>query len=249
MANNLNKVLAVIPARCGSKGIPDKNLRLLGNRPLIHYSVLCAQRAKMVDRVIVSTDDEKIAKVARRVGAEVPFLRPVELSTDSVSLVLVIIHAVRYLEDIENWKADIVASIQPTSPFLEPETIDRAVEILLKSGADSVVTVKQILHEHPFWAKKLQDGRVLPFNEHTDESYLQRQDLPPAHIYDGALYVRRRSLLDNWTGKDFCLGKDIRGVISPGFGSLHIDGMIDLEAARGIYTLIKREGRSVPLVR
>lgn len=241
MVNNLKKVLAVIPARGGSKGISDKNLRLLGNRPLIHHSILCAKRAKMVDRIIVSTDDERIAKEARKAGAEVPFLRSVELSINSVSLIPVVIHAVRYLEDVENWKSDIVASIQPTSPFLESETIDRAVEILLKSGADSVVTVRQIRHEHPFWAKKLKDGRALPFGELTDESYLQRQDLPPAYIYDGALYVRRRCLLDNWTGKDFCLGKDIRGVISSGFGSLHIDDMIDLEAARGIYKLIKRK--------
>ena len=230
-------------ARGGSKGIPDKNLRLVGNRPLIHYSVLCAKRAKMVDRVIVSTDDVRIAKEVQKVGAEVPFLRPAELSTNSVSLIPVIIHAVRYLEDAENWKPDIVASIQPTSPFLESETIDRAVEILLKTEADSVVTIKQILHEHPFWVKKLDDDKVIPFGELTDESYLQRQDLPPAYIYDGALYVRRRYLLDNWSGKDFCLGKDIRGLTSHGFCSLHVDDMIDLEAARGVYRLIERKNR------
>ena len=197
----------------------------------------------MVDRVIVSTDDGRIAKEAQKAGAEVPFLRPAELSTDSVSLIPVIIHAVRYLEDTENWKPDIVVSIQPTSPFLEPETIDRAVEILLKTKADSVVTVKQIWHEHPFWVKKLDGDRVLPFSELTDEGYLQRQDLPPAYIYDGALYVRRRSLLDNWTGKDFCLGEDIRGVTSSGFDSLHIDDMIDLEAARGVYELVKKRAK------
>ena len=246
MRDRRHNVLVVIPARGGSKGVPDKNLRLIGDRTLVHHSVSCAMKAKTVDRVVVSTDDERIANEAKKAGAEVPFLRPPELSTDSISLIPVIIHAAKYLDEAESWKADIVASIQPTSPFLEPLAIDKAVEILLKSNADSVATVKKIEHGHPFWVKKLIDGRVHPFSDATNESYLQRQDLPPAYIYDGALFVRKRYLLDNWAGKDFCLGKDIRAVVSSDVASMHIDDMIDLEAARGVHRLLQEQKQHSP---
>jgi CMP-N-acetylneuraminic acid synthetase len=115
--------------------------------------------------------------------------------------------------------------------------------MLLNDGADSVATMQQICHEHPFWAKKIENGRVLPFSSLTDESYLQRQDLPLAYIYDGALYVRRSCLLDRWNGKDFCLGKDIRGIVPDGFASLHIDDFVNLETARAVFRLIRRNTR------
>lgn len=241
--NNSLRVLAVIPARGGSKSIPEKNLQRLGGRPLIYHCITNALKAKTLNRVIVSTDDSLIAREAEKAGAEVPFLRPAELSTDTVSLIPVIIHAVKFCRDKEGWSPDIVASIQPTSPFLQAEVIDEAVNVLLKGEAVSVATLKQVLHEHPYWMKKFENGRVLPFSNLTNESYLQRQDLPPAYIYDGTLYVRRSNLLDQWNGKDFCLGKDIRGIVSPGFGSLHIDDFIDLETARAVYRIINRNAR------
>ena len=104
------------------------------------------------------------------------------------------------------FRADAVVSMQPTSPGLRGADVDAAVAKLEDSGADSVATVLRVEHEHPYWAKRLEGDRVRPFSAETNESYLQRQDLPPAYVFDGAIFVRRRRLLEEWSGRDFGLG-------------------------------------------
>lgn len=225
------KVLAVIPARGGSKSIPRKNLADVAGRPLIAWAIAAARGARRLDRVVVSTEDEEIAETARRWGAEVPFVRPPELATDTVSLIPVVQHALRAMDGL-GFRAEAVVSLQATSPGLEGEDIDAAVTKLEEAGADSVVTVARIEHEHPYWAKRLEGDRVRPFSAETNESYLQRQDLPPAWVFDGAIFVRRRRLLEEWSGRDFCLGADVRGLPLPEERSLHIDDEIHLEVAR-----------------
>lgn len=225
------KVLAVIPARGGSKSIPRKNLVDVAGRPLIAWAIAAARAAKRLDRVVVSTEDEEIAETARRFGAEVPFVRPPELATDTVSLIPVVQHALAAMEGL-GFRADAVVSLQATSPALLGEDIDAVVSRFEETGADSVVTVARIEHEHPYWAKRLEGDRVRPFSAETDESYLQRQDLPPAWVFDGAIFVRRRRLLEEWSGRDFCLGSDVRGVPLPAERSVHIDDPIHLEVAR-----------------
>jgi CMP-N,N'-diacetyllegionaminic acid synthase len=227
------KVLAVIPARGGSKSIPRKNLVDVAGRPLIAWAIAAARAAKRLDRVVVSTEDEEIAETARRFGAEVPFVRPAELATDTVSLIPVVQHALAALDGL-GFRADAVVSLQATSPALEGEDIDAVVSRFEESGADSVVTVARIEHEHPYWAKRLEGDRVRPFSAETNESYLQRQDLPPAWVFDGAIFVRRRRLLEAWSGRDFCLGEDVRGVPLPAERSVHIDDPIHLEVARAL---------------
>lgn len=226
-------VLAVIPARGGSKSIPRKNLMDVAGRPLISYVIEAALAAKRLDRVIVSTEDAEIGEVARKWGAETPFVRPPELATDEVSLIPVIQHALKQMDDL-GFRADLVMSVQGTSPLLEGGDLDRCIERLVSTGAESVATLQKIEHEHPFWAKRLTDDRVEPFGDLTNETYLQRQDLPPAYIFDGAIFVRRRHLLEQWSGKDFCLGKDVRGVVLPAERSVHIDDPIHLEVARAL---------------
>jgi CMP-N-acetylneuraminic acid synthetase len=130
------------------------------------------------------------------------------------------------------FSSDIVVSLQPTSPFLEGEDIDGAIDLLETSRADSVVSVKAIQHEHPFWTKRLEGNRVLPFNEYTNESFLQRQDLPPAYVLDGGIFVRRRGLVEAWSGRDHCLGSDVRAIVLGGEKSIHIDEWLDLELVR-----------------
>ncbi len=227
------KVLAVIPARGGSKSIPRKNLVDVAGRPLITWVIGAARGAKRLDRVVVSTEDEEIAETARRWGAEVPFVRPQELATDTVSLIPVVQHALATMDGL-GFRADAVVSLQATSPGLTGADIDAAVAKLEESSADSVVTVLRIEHEHPYWAKRLEGDRVRPFSAETNESYLQRQDLPPAYVFDGAIFVRRRRLLEEWTGRDFCLGADVRAVQLPAESSLHIDDEIHLEVARAV---------------
>lgn len=227
------KVLGVIPARAGSKSVPRKNLAEVNGRPLLSYIVEAARRAHRLDRVVVSTEDEEVAAVARQWGAEVPFLRPAELAADEVSLVPVVRHAMKEM-DRRNFVADVVVSLQATSPFLESEDIDRAIETLLETGADSVVSVERNEHAHPYWTKRLEGDRVLPFSGDTNEAYLQRQDLPPAYIFDGALFARRRHLLESWSGGDFGLGDDVRALVLGGRRSLHVDDPIHLETVRAL---------------
>lgn len=224
-------VLAVIPARGGSKSIPRKNLADVQGRPLLSYIIAAARSARRIDRCLVSTDDEEIAAVARAEGAEVPFVRPAALGADEVGLVPVVRHAMQEMDGL-GFRADIVVSVQATSPFLEGKDIDDAIEKLEATGSDSVASVHAIAHEHPFWVKKLDGDRVLPFNEYTNESFLQRQDLPPAYIFDGAVFVRRRRLLEQWSGKDFGMGADVRAIVLGGRKSVHIDDPEDLELVR-----------------
>ena len=157
-------IVAVITARGGSKGIPQKNLRTVLGKPLIAYSIEAALQAKTLTRTIVSTDDETIAQVSRQYGAEVPFLRPQHLATDTATSIAVLQHAVTYLAEQEGYLADIVVCLQPTSPLRSAEDIDQAVNLCLRSGADSVVSLCQAKH-HPFWMKKIVDGRVHPLIE------------------------------------------------------------------------------------
>jgi CMP-N-acetylneuraminic acid synthetase len=134
--------------------------------------------------------------------------------------------------DALGFRAEAVLSAQPTSPFLDGSDFDAMVEKLESTGADSVASVHAVEHEHPFWVKRLEGDRVCPFNEYTNESYLQRQDLPPAYIYDGALFLRKRELLEGWNGRDFGLGKDVRAIVLGGVKSLHIDDPLHLEVVR-----------------
>jgi CMP-N-acetylneuraminic acid synthetase len=225
------KVLAVIPARGGSKSIPRKNLADVNGRPLLSFVIEAARSARRLQRFVVSTEDHEIAAVAREWGAEIPFRRPDDLATDEVSILPVARHAMWEMDKL-GFAADAVLSLQPTSPFLEGDDIDRAVTKLEETGADSVVSVQPIAHEHPFWVKKLEGDRVTAFNEYTNESFLQRQDLPPAYIYDGGIFLRRRKVLEDWSGKDFGLGKDVRGIVLGGWKSVHVDDELHLELVR-----------------
>lgn len=142
MMKNSAKVLAIIPARGGSKSIPRKNIKLLHGVPLIAYSIAAGLQAKLVNRVIVSTDDKEIARIARRFGAEVPFMRPHELALDDTVDLPVFQHALKWLKKHENYVPDVIVQLRPTSPFRPPEFVDQAVDILLADKkADSVRTV------------------------------------------------------------------------------------------------------------
>ena len=233
------KVLGVIPARGGSKSIPRKNLADVNGRPLLSFIIEAARDARRLDRVVVSTEDKEIATAARQWGAEVPFERPPELAVDEIDLIPVIRHAMREMDRL-GFAADLIVSLQPTSPFLEGHDIDRAVNKLQDTGADSVASVQPIEHEHPFWVKRLDGDRILPFNEHTNESFLQRQDLPPAYIFDGGIFVRKRKLLESWSGRDFGLGSEVRALVLSGWKCLHIDDPLHLELVRA---LKRRESR------
>jgi CMP-N,N'-diacetyllegionaminic acid synthase len=221
------KVLAVVSARAGSKGVPGKNLRPLGGRPLIGHVLSALRAARRIGRIVLSTEDPAIAAVARDYGAETPFVRPPELAEDMVPLVAVTKHGMEQMDAL-GYRADIVVQISPTCPFLAPESVDRAVA-LVAEGADSAVTLKRIEHEHPYRAKVLAaDGTFSPFLTDRDvERFQSRQELPELYCTSGAIYARRRELLEQWSGRDFGFGRVSKGVVLDDIQSVNIDRPVD----------------------
>lgn len=144
-------ILAVIPARGGSKRVPGKNVRLLAGKPLIAYTIDAARSAPSVSRVIVSTDNNEVATVAREWGAEVPFKRPAELANDAAPMIPVLIHAIRWFESVAGL-CDAVVLLQPTSPFRPPALVEDAIQKLHRDGCDMVLGLCEV-HQHPQWMK------------------------------------------------------------------------------------------------
>jgi CMP-N,N'-diacetyllegionaminic acid synthase len=192
-------VLGVVTARAGSKGIPGKNTRPLAGKPLIAYTVECALASGVFDRLILSTDDEEAARIARELGCEVPFIRPAELSADDTPHLPVMQHAVAWMRDKQGYEADWVMILMPTSPLRQPSHIVESVALALRSGADSVVSVDEIpAHFNPMRAVTIdQDGwaRLLVGDRPVKRRPVRRQDVPKAWVFNGAIYLFRGSLL------------------------------------------------------
>lgn len=189
--NDFNSVLAIIPARGGSKGLPGKNLRLLDGRPLVTWPILAALGASMVNRVIVSTDDEAIAEVARAAGADVPFMRPSSLSGDHASSMDVVTHALEILAS-EGELFNYVVLLEPTSPLTESSDIDKALSRLkFNSGiADAIVGVSRVESMHPEYNVRVNEkGLLSPYLAADFSSLRRRQDIEPLYFLEGSLYI------------------------------------------------------------
>jgi YrbI family 3-deoxy-D-manno-octulosonate 8-phosphate phosphatase len=190
------EVLALIPARGGSKGIPRKNIRLFAGYPLIAYSIAAGQQAETVTRVVVTTDDQEIAGVARDFGAETPFLRPAELAADRTTDLPVFQHALEWLAEHENYRPDVVVHLRPTTPIRPPDLVDRSVSLLLAHPeADSVRGITPA-HQNPFkmWLMDGEDKPIRPLVTvpGLDESFNSpRQVLPAAYAHTGLIDVIR----------------------------------------------------------
>ncbi len=186
-------VLAVVPARGGSKGLPRKNIREFLGRPLLHWSIDAALDARLVDRVVVSTDDPEIAEVARAGGADVPFLRPAELAGDDVTDLPVFQHALRWLRDAEGYEPELVVHLRPTSPLRPQGLVDDGVRQLLADPAATSLRVVTEPANNPFKMWRLDDGVLVPLvDSGIPEQYNQpRQKLPPAYWQIGTLDVIR----------------------------------------------------------
>jgi len=197
----MSTVLAVIPARGGSKGIPRKNVRLLAGKPLIAWTIKAASQSQMLTRVIVSTDDAEIAQVAREWGAETPFLRPPELAQDMTPGMDPILHAINWLWQYEGYAPDYVMSLQPTSPLRTVDDINSAIQLVLDKQGKAVVSVNQVAY-HPYGMKRIDaNGCLSDFMP--GKAVVRRQDLPQVYALNGAIYLARRELLLNhqtWYG-------------------------------------------------
>jgi len=192
------KVLGLVPARGGSKGVPRKNIKLLNGKPLLAYTIESAYRSARLDQIVLSTEDEEIAKLGRELGIEVPFLRPPELASDEAPTFPVVMHAVEQMER-SGRSFDAVCLLQPTNPLRRAEDIDACIDLLEGTSADSVVSVLRVPHEYnPKWVYLPTENGDLKLSTGDSEPVKRRQDLPPAYHRDGSIYVTRRNVLDKF---------------------------------------------------
>ena len=220
----LKKILGVITARGGSKGIPGKNIKLLGGKPLIAYTIEAAKKSSLITHLIVSTDDKDIADVCKKYGADVPFTRPEELALDTTPHLPVMRHAVEFMENKLGEKIDYAVILQPTSPFRLPEHIDATIQKLMDTGADSSVSLVEVEGgSHPMKMKKLENDRVLPYCMDEPEG-ARRQDLPICYKRSSAVYaIKRETLMD----KNRLYGDYVAGFITPKEFYIDIDNEPD----------------------
>jgi CMP-N,N'-diacetyllegionaminic acid synthase len=180
------RILALIAARGGSKRVPGKNIRPLRGSPLIVWSINIAKSIPEVCDILVSTDSNEIAGVAKNAGALVPWLRPAELATDTASSVDVCLHALKWYED-ENGKVDGLVLLQPTSPFRSRNSVLRGIELFRLHQHCPVIGVSAA-ESHPMWCFKIEEGTMRPFIKF-EGLYLRSQDLPPAYVINGVFYL------------------------------------------------------------
>lgn len=231
-------ILAVITARGGSKGIPGKNIKPLGGKPLLAYSIDAAKKSKLITHTIVSTDAPEIAKVAKKFGGEVPFLRPKELAEDKMPHLPVMRHAIEFMEKKLGVTFDFVVILHPTSPFRTTYDIDETLRKLIESRADSAVSLVDVGNDHPVKAKKLVGDRVLPYCIPEPEG-TRRQDFPPAYRRSGAVYAMRRDLLMK---DDRLYGDNIIGHVVPAERSVDIDTPFEWFRAEWMLKDLKKKG-------
>jgi CMP-N-acetylneuraminic acid synthetase len=224
---NAEPVLAVVPARGGSKGVPRKNIRPLAGKPLLAYTLEAARAAARISRLVVSTDDEEIAAAARQWGADVPFLRPPHLADDAAPQVEVVLHALQTVEALEQAVYPYVVLLQPTAPLRSPGDIDASLDLLISSGCDSVVSYCRVEREHPYYMATLEDGRPRPVLE-VPPGLTARQQYPAVYLRNGAVYAARREVL---LERRSFYGTDVRAYVMPSRRSINIDTLFDLELA------------------
>ena len=212
------RVLGLIPARGGSKGIPRKNVRSLGGKPLIAWTIEQGKESRYIDRLVVSTDDRQIADVAREWGADVPFLRPDDLATDDARGVDVVIHALQELPEF-----DVVVLLQPTSPFRVTGDIDAAIALWKDNESSSVVGVTEVA-KSPYWMYRIRDDGALTELLPKPASAANRQQLPKTYALNGAVYVTTAaSLLE----LESFLSPSARPYVMPSDRSVDLDSQLD----------------------
>jgi len=221
--NKKDRILGIIPARGGSKGIPGKNIRVLGNKPLLAYTVHLAKESAIFDRIILSTDSEEIASVGKELGVEVPFLRPEELSQDETPMLPVLQHAVNYCLN-EGWKPDYICILQPTAPFRNVQDLVKGYELLVSTGCDSVVSIEEVPeHYLPHFVMKIEKGKLTHFLEE-GAKVTRRQDAKKAYTRSGCFYFTRKDVLMN---DNSIYGEDCRPIVIDNELSVNLDTMDD----------------------
>jgi N-acylneuraminate cytidylyltransferase len=223
-------IIAIIPARGGSKGIPGKNLRPVAGKPLIAWTIEQARASSSLRRVLVSTDSQEIAEAALRSGAEVPFLRPAELATDIAATEPAIIHALDWLEKNEGYRPTFIMLLQPTCPVRKPRSIDRAVKQFIDQRANSLLSVREI---HPFlWRNRTRPTALYNFNQRP-----RRQEVPETdRLFEenGSIYVMEAQRLRATCNR---LGGEIALFPMDAEESWDVDTEADLRVVEALLTI------------
>lgn len=224
-----NSVLGIIPARGGSKGLPGKNIKRLGDKPLIAHTIEEAKKSSYLERIIVTTDDMEIRKVAIDYNAEVPFLRPTELAQDHTPTIDAVIHCLDFLKETEEYVPEYICLLQCTTPFRSVVDIDRCIQRCLTTNYDACISVCEA-NSNPYWMKTFEKDKLCSFMIEQD-MILRRQDLPNIYEINGAVYViRTEALIENHSLHI----ENATGYIMPQDRSIDIDTEIDFLVAETI---------------
>ena len=217
-------ILGIIPARSGSKGLKNKNISKLLGKPLIQYTIDAAKKSKYVNKIVVSTDSDKIGKLSKFLGAEVPFIRPKKYATDNSSTLDVVKHVVKTLKQKENYDADIITILQPTSPLRKSRTIDESIELLKSSQRYNSVLGVHLVKTHPYASFNLKKGALKPFKNNFKKFY-QRQTFPDLFFPTGSVYTFWRKTLEKYNSY---LGPNIKPLIINDETIIDVDDKFDL---------------------
>ena len=239
--STLENILAIIPARGGSKGVPRKNIRELGGKPLIQYTIEAAMGSDYIDRLIVSTDDEEVAEISRNFGAFIPFMRPSEYATDTAKAIAVVKHALLEMEKLDDKKYSTIVYLEPPAPFRTSDDIDASIKLFIENKPGSVVTVNEANQFHPILMKKIEDNQLKPIWKNEPEGVPRQLYAPKAFMRNGAVYVLRRKNILN----DIFYGNPIIPFIMPDERSICIDTMLDWYAAEAVITSKSNIGKNL----
>lgn len=242
MSDGKLKILGLIPARGGSKSIPRKNIKDFAGKPLVAWSIETLKFCGAVDRVVVSTEDEEISYIAKKFGAEVPFMRPRGLAEDSTPTLPVLAHAISWLKDNEGYWPDYVVLLEPTSPGKRPAHVRGVVEMLTSTGSDSVISVSEVPGVlSPYWQFNLSlEGRVELFTGGSMRDVIRRrQDLPTTYYRNSSIYAFRPELL--FAPDQSFYGDDVRAYVIDSKYAFDIDTPEDWEFAEWQFKKILEE--------
>ncbi|RME93225.1 MAG: acylneuraminate cytidylyltransferase family protein [Bacteroidetes bacterium] len=231
------RILGLIPARGGSKGIPGKNSKMLAGKPLIAYTIEAALRCSSLARVMVSTDDEGLAAISRSYGAAVPFLRPAALATDSSPTIDTVVHTLRYYQEIgEAYEA--VCLLQPTTPFRTAQDIERAIQHFQEAKTDSLVSVREVPHAYnPHWVFLADsDTKTLRIATGDAQIITRRQELPKAYYRDGAIYLTKAKVVLEQAS---LYGRSIAYVVSESPHAVNLDTPEDWAKAEALVSNVR----------
>jgi CMP-N,N'-diacetyllegionaminic acid synthase len=223
--SNPFRVLGIVPARAGSKRLPRKNVRILMGKPLVAHSIEAIRSARRVNRIVVSSDDQEVLEIASGFDPGFPLRRPAELATDTALAIDFVRHALKTLEDAGEGPFDAVVIVQPSSPLTQAGDIDRTIELLESTAADSAVSVMELDHAiHPAKLKRMEGDRLLPYLV-DEKGQMAAHQLPRLFVRNCSVYAVRRSTIE----RGEIIGTDSRGYVMPRQRSIDINDELDWE--------------------